>query len=300
MADWSRLGFTSGRRTYRGNKLVGGVPNSEHLRGTAADFTAPAHVLRAQFPKAKILDEGDHRHVSGLSNVPYHGKRGTIGLVNGVDTTAPKGQAMQQPTRARPRVMGQNPIVQALAPLNDEAPFGGMTSDMMGSYMAATMPQEQLAQAPELPQKKPGAFGRGGNGWMILGAIGDALSAYGGQKGVFAPMMAEQMNQERDDNRFRERLQAEIEARKEAAMAKLNEPPPWLQNAQVFNRLPPEMQQQVLQYQDLMSPVVADVQDESGRVVRQTMPRQLPNVRRVGDKTYYLVNGEWYDNPEGR
>lgn len=77
--------MTSGRRTPEGNTLVGGVPNSGHLRGTDVDYDGPnlpallAEVQKLPGHQKSFIHKG-HVHGRGNWNVPYFGRNGTKGL----------------------------------------------------------------------------------------------------------------------------------------------------------------------------------------------------------------------------
>lgn len=64
------LRITSGRRGRVHNRVVGGKPNSRHLKGTAVDLVGPKPYLAAARHHAwltaavEILDEGDHTHLA--------------------------------------------------------------------------------------------------------------------------------------------------------------------------------------------------------------------------------------------
>lgn len=66
--DFPGVKMTSGTRTAQRNAEVGGQPNSQHLRGTAADYAVPeqlkpAFVARAKQLGYQAIDEGDHIHI---------------------------------------------------------------------------------------------------------------------------------------------------------------------------------------------------------------------------------------------
>jgi hypothetical protein len=273
--------LTSGRRTHKGNRLVGGVANSRHLDGSAGDYTGTtADALRAFFGNgAKIIPESDHLHVQGLppGTFPYFGNKGVAGLANGVDTTAPKGAL---PVPAKPRTladiakpdMGAMPVGLNAQPM---APQAGTLADL----------------ANGLPQGKvPGHKGifKGNDLAAIAGILGDALMAYGGLQPQFGPRMARQESEEADRAFDREKFNATLEAKRQEAMA----PPQWLEDAMLYNRLPEPQKEMVGAYRDVVNPIVADVQGEDGSVIRRIMPRKLAPKAGTVEQGYMFMGGD--------
>jgi hypothetical protein len=64
--------------------------------------------------------------------------------------------------------------------------------------------------APAMPQQAPGAFGRGGAGWNIIGAIGDGLSEMGGYGSPFAKAREHQQDLQYLDTQWTRRQASEL------------------------------------------------------------------------------------------
>lgn len=302
-ALFGRLGFTSGRRTYAGNRAVGGVPNSAHLYGNAADFTAPMSEVQAAFPGMRVLDEGDHRHVSGFGGtVPYHGNKGVTGLVNGVDTSAPKGKSMLSPKKPTAPPFpdfrhgwegpkGTPPIIPQETPFAFDSPaLGGGAPDL-------------AALTQNIPQIKKGGVLGSGLGWGDV--LANGLVGFAAGMGNSGPLESlQRANAQRFENdQFRERLAAQIQMQRE----KMLEPPQFVQDAAAFSRLSPEQKQQVIGFRDAMYPVLGTYVDEQGNERQGVYSRSQGdfvgrggNTQTIDGVTYYNINGKWYDNPEGR
>lgn len=78
--EFPNVSMTSGVRSPERNAAVGGQPNSQHLRGTAADYAVPQQLKPAFMSRVRQLgytpiDEGDHVHIQ----LPRQGSVAGIG-----------------------------------------------------------------------------------------------------------------------------------------------------------------------------------------------------------------------------
>jgi hypothetical protein len=267
--------------------LVGGVPNSHHLDGSAGDYvgTTP-DALRNYFGTGvKIIPEGDHLHVQGLppETFPYYGNQGIAGLVNGVDTTAPKGASVapRKPRTLADMVVPVPDIPESFAPLpvNTGADPSAMQPTSLGSL--ADLPQGNIPKPNHTRQTL-------GN---IAGILGDALMAYGGMQPQFGPNLMRQQDEERQMGFEREKFDRQLQAQRDLALLKQQEPPQYIQNAQAWAGLTPDQKRLVLQQQDAVNPINVSTPQGTQNVPRST-------VKRIGDKTYYSIGGEWYEESE--
>lgn len=274
---WDRLGFTSGRRTTLGNRLVGGVPGSDHLSGAAADFTASIDDLRAFFgPNVRIMDEGDHRHVSGLSGVPYYGARGTAGL-NEMPREAPRTMLGASPYPLTP---GQpDPLAHLESPLPPVMQAqGGIAPILQQPNFAAMSPMNANGTDPLAP--KPGAFDKGGKGWVIAGIIADAIAGGFGGKGGFAPTyLATQQDEREQQRRVEEHRQRVAEQRAE----RMNTPYRFQNNAgDVVEVIPSTGQQRILYADPVAKPEFARIENPDGSITLQPVPStQRPTTQHI-------------------
>lgn len=142
-------------------------------------------------------------------------------------------------------------------------------------------------QMPQMQQHKPGLFGKGGDGWKILGILGDSYLGANGHEGHYIPQLMRQRENEQTMAFDREKLNAQLDMERQKAM----EPPQYVQNAQAWASMGPEQRRQVLQQQDAVNPINVSTPQGTQNVPRTT-------VKKIGDKTYYSIGGEWYEESE--
>ena len=287
--------FTSGRRTWLGNQKVGGVQNSNHLKGTAADFTGTdKSSLQNYFgPEAKVGWHDNHWHVDGLEDVPYHGQRGTAGLKNGVDTTMPKSY---YPLPKREDELTDAERAARAAAFNIKLPGSVSEGITQSAITGALLPQAVQAEFPEAmaqagaaqdTKKKHNGLFPGSDAGAIMGILGDALMAYGGLSPSFGPMMAQKNAMEREQE-----LRAERDRIK--ALQDAQRPPAEVVTAQYWARMQQEDPvgfAKAMAAKDVVSPNYEQVTDPSGYVREVRKDRVETQV--LDGVTYYKINGQW-------
>jgi len=179
-------------------------------------------------------------------------------------------------------------------------------AELMGQQI---MPGDQPGPQMQDPSiKKPGAFSKDGNGWKILGVIGDALQTAGGGRATYAPMLQEQQLEEKRGQSLLQQIMAKAEQAKAQAQQERADylwkqqnqgPTGMARDLQTWQGMTPEQRQQYAQMKDVQTPIAVSGPQGTFRVPRgygqAATTKQLPN-----GQTAYFVNGDWYDNPEGQ
>jgi hypothetical protein len=124
---------------------------------------------------------------------------------------------------------------------------------------------------PDVPEHK-GLFP--GKDWktlasIALGAIGDGLVSANGGQPMIASMFRDRQRQDAEDKQARERLAAQIEAKRQEAM----QPPQFVQNLQAWMQLPDQLKRQYAQYQDIVNPIAVSGPQGTQRVPRTVGPQ---------------------------
>lgn len=181
--------ITSGVRTPEHNAAVGGVPNSQHLTGTAADVVIPPDQKQQFINDAKAqglqpIDEGDHVHLQNPS-----GGAGVSGVHMAVGTPAPKGNSWQQRIDAAKSLGASDEQVKGML-LGASGMNNAQSSDLTPAAL------ENASWAYILDGKLP-PVGRGGQGQAQRTAIMNHAADISEASGVSPSQMVTRQGQQK-------------------------------------------------------------------------------------------------------
>lgn len=199
-----------------------------------------------------------------------------------------------------------------ISPMQDQ-PMGFaslLTPDQqaMGEQPLQSAPGGPSASAlasllPSLPEQKQPGRGRAND---ILGSIFDAIGAIGGGEPNY---WGNVLQQQQEDQKGRQAL-AQRQADREQSFAdwiwkqqyeQAHPSPTGMENdLAAWMRMTPEQRATYAQMQDVRNPIAVSGPTGTFRVPRTYGQGGGVQTQTIGGKTYYNVNGEWYDNPEGR
>jgi uncharacterized membrane protein len=180
------------------------------------------------------------------------------------------GTPMIRPRKPQPKAAAMQPVPTPFTGPDPLAPMPEAPSPLAAALAPVAPQADPLAPLPGGdPKKKGGIFGSGLNGWDILGSVADGYLLANGQQGAYT----QGQRQEREMQFDREKFNQELEARRQAALAKAAEPPQEFQTADYYNRLPEAQRNAFLQARDAISPIVADIAQPDGSVRRSIIPR---------------------------
>lgn len=169
------------------------------------------------------------------------------------------------------------PVFSGGLPMQDE-PIGVSSQGSLANLIDLD-PRALGQQAPQI-NHKPGAFDKGGKGWVIAGIIADAIAGGFGGRGGFAPTYLATQQDEREN----ERRLAEHRERVEAQRAeRMNQPYRFQNNAgDVVELIPGTGQQRILYADPVAKPEFARIENPDGSITLQPVPStQRPTAQHI-------------------
>lgn len=211
----------------------------------------------------------------------------------------PMGNPLQPQTMQRAVAAPTAPSAPAAGMFGARPPVSGLSA-APDSMSSGFMP----IPTPDVPA--PSFFGAGGTGRNIAGIIGDALLSASGRGPIYAPLRAQAAQSQRDARR------QNMEYQRQLALAQYKDAHPEAgtveKNYQFFNRIDPtgNLGKTYATQASEGPPIMQTVNGQlvaiprSGLSNSATTAPAAPASKTVNGRTYYFVNGDWYDNPEGK